>query len=205
MEQTTHQQLTDYIVAHQEDFYRLAYSYVKNRDAALDVVQESIVKALSKSDSLRKPEFLKTWFYRILLNESMNYYRHNRRLVSLEEEGLPETAAPQGDHAARLDLYAAIDRLDSREQALVDKLDAVADAYVQEVEGLLGSSGGTGTASSVFSVVTVKAGQQLLHQGLGPLLQGLGHDGVVGIGHAALDYVPGLVPTQLVFVHKYAH
>lgn len=53
-------------------------------------------------------------------------------------------------------------KLDSREQALVDKLDAVADAYVQEVEGLLGSSGGTGTASSVFSVVTVKAGQQLL-------------------------------------------
>ena len=119
MDQTTHQQLTDYIVAHQEDFYRLAYSYVKNRDAALDVVQESIVKALSKSDSLRKPEFLKTWFYRILLNESMNYYRHNRRLVSLEEEGLPETAAPQGDHAARLDLYAAIDRLDSREQAII--------------------------------------------------------------------------------------
>ena len=38
-------------------------------------------------------------------------------------------------------------KLDSREQALVDKLDAVADAYVQEVEGLLGSSGGTGTAS----------------------------------------------------------
>ena len=53
-------------------------------------------------------------------------------------------------------------KLDSREQALVDKLDAVADAYVQEVEGLLGSSGGTVTASSVFSVVTVKAGHQLL-------------------------------------------
>ena len=45
MEQTVRQQLSDYIVAHQEEFYRLAYSYVKNRDAALDVVQESIVKA----------------------------------------------------------------------------------------------------------------------------------------------------------------
>ena len=50
-----------------------------------------------------------------------------------------------------------------------------------------------------------EAGQQLLHQGLGPLLQGLGHDGVVGIGHAALDYLPGLVPAQLIFVHEYAH
>ena len=54
MEQTVRQQLSDYIVAHQEEFYRLAYSYVKNRDAALDVVQESIVKALAKSDTLRR-------------------------------------------------------------------------------------------------------------------------------------------------------
>ena len=46
--------LADYIVSHQEDFYRLAFSYVKNRDAALDVVQESIVKALSKADTLRE-------------------------------------------------------------------------------------------------------------------------------------------------------
>ena len=71
MEQTEgiiHRQLVDYIVAGQGDFYRLAYSYVQNRDAALDVVQESIVKALSKSDSLRRPEYMKSWFYRILLN-----------------------------------------------------------------------------------------------------------------------------------------
>lgn len=132
MEHTTHQLLTDYIVAHQEDFYRLAYSYVKNRDAALDVVQESIVKALSKSDSLRNPDFLKTWFYRILLNESMNYYRHNKRLVSLEDEGLPETAAPQGDHAARLDLHAAIDRLEPREQTII-RLRFFQDMKLEEI------------------------------------------------------------------------
>ena len=108
MEQTVHQQLTAFIVDHQEDFYRLAYSHVKNRDAALDVVQESIVKALSKADGLRRSESLKPWFYRILVNESMNYYRYTRRLTPLEEA--PETAAPAGDHAARLDLYAAIDR-----------------------------------------------------------------------------------------------
>ncbi|WP_130869869.1 RNA polymerase sigma factor [Intestinimonas massiliensis (ex Afouda et al. 2020)] len=132
MDQTTHQRLTEYIVAHQEDFYRLAYSYVKNRDAALDVVQESIVKALSKSDSLRNPEFLKTWFYRILLNESMNYYRHNRRLVSLEDSGLPDTPAPQGDHAARLDLRAAIDRLEPREQAII-RLRFFQDMKLEEI------------------------------------------------------------------------
>lgn len=54
-------------------------------------------------------------------------------------------------------------KLDSREQTLVDKLNGVADAYSEEVQSLIGSSGGnTGAASSVFTVVTVKAGQQLL-------------------------------------------
>ena len=33
------QRLTEFIVAGQADFYRLAYSYVKDRDTALDVVQ----------------------------------------------------------------------------------------------------------------------------------------------------------------------
>ena len=110
--------MSDYIVAHQEEFYRLAYSYVKNRDAALDVVQESIVKALAKSDTLRRPEYLKTWFYRILLNESMNHHRRAKRLVPLEDT-LLETPVPARDPGERLDLYDAIERLDWKEQTVV--------------------------------------------------------------------------------------
>ena len=127
MEQTVYQQLTDYLVAHQEDFYRLAFSYVKNRDAALDVVQESIVKALAKADTVRRPEYIKTWFYRILLNESMNHYRRTRRLVPLED------AAPEaGDPAERLDLYDAIERLEPREQAII-RLRFFEDMKLEEI------------------------------------------------------------------------
>ena len=131
MEQTVYQQLTDYLVAHQEDFYRLAFSYVKNRDAALDVVQESIVKALAKSDGLRQPEHLKPWFYRILLNESMNHYRRTWRLVPLEDAA-PEAADPRGDPAERLDLYDAIERLEPREQAII-RLRFFEDMKLEEI------------------------------------------------------------------------
>lgn len=71
---------------------------MKDRDTALDVVQESIVKALSKSDSLRRPEYMKSWFYRILLNESMNHFRRGRRLVPLEDT-LADRAAPRPTRA----------------------------------------------------------------------------------------------------------
>ena len=137
------QLLVDYITAGQADFYRLAYSYVKNRDAALDVVQESIVKALTKIDSLREPAYLKTWFYRILLNESMNYFRRNQRLLSLEDavsvaavETPGETVWDRGtedpDPAERLDLHAAIEALSDAEQAVV-RLRFFEDLKLEEI------------------------------------------------------------------------
>lgn len=136
---SNHQLVADYIVAGQADFYRLAFSYVKNRDAALDVVQESIVKALSKSDALRQPEFLKTWFYRILINESVNYYRREKRLVPYDA-ALDTRAAPAGaDAGERLDLYAALDRLDEREQTVV-KLRYFEDMKLEEIARATGAN-----------------------------------------------------------------
>lgn len=126
----------DLLVAHiltsQADHYRLAYSYVKSRDAALDVVQESIVKALGKIGTLREPAYLKTWFYRILLNESMNYFRKNQGLVSYEAL-FEETPAPIGcEIGARLDLYDAIDRLSAAEQAVI-RLRFFEDLKLEEI------------------------------------------------------------------------
>ena len=136
MEQTVRQQLSDYIVAHQEEFYRLAYSYVKNRDAALDVVQESIVKALAKSDTLRRPEYLKTWFYRILLNESMNHHRRAKRLVPLEDT-LLETPVPARDPGERLDLYDAIVRLRFFEDMKLEEIARVTNTNLNTVKSRL--------------------------------------------------------------------
>jgi RNA polymerase sigma-70 factor (ECF subfamily) len=132
------QQLTDFILAGQTDFYRLAYSYVKNQDAALDVVQESIVRALSKVSALRQPSSMKAWFYRILLNESMNYYRHNSRLVCLDA-AFSQQAAPIRDEAARLDLYAAIERLTPNEQAVV-RLRFFQDMTLEEISKATGTN-----------------------------------------------------------------
>ena len=40
--------LLSYIKEHQEQFYRLAYSYAKNSEDALDIVQDAVVKAIEK-------------------------------------------------------------------------------------------------------------------------------------------------------------
>ena len=116
--QQKRQLLVDHILSRQTDFYRLAFSYVKNQDAAMDVVQEAIVKALEKVDTLREPAYLKTWFYRILLNEAMNHFRRTRDLIPFDE-ALNDRPAVTLDPGERLDLYDAIQRLSFPEQTVV--------------------------------------------------------------------------------------
>lgn len=128
---TNRQAVTEYIVAGQTDFYRLAYSYVKDRETALDIVQESVVKALTKADSLREPAYLKTWFYRILINECMNCFRRGKRVVPLDET-VEGRAAPERDEAERLDLYDAIARLGEKEQTII-KLRFFEDMKLEEI------------------------------------------------------------------------
>ena len=64
--------LIEYIKENQEKLYKIAYTYTKNQETALDVVQEAITKSLENINKLRNEEYVKTWFYRILINEAIN-------------------------------------------------------------------------------------------------------------------------------------
>ena len=73
--------LVSYIKDNQDKFYRLAYSYVKNQEDALDVIQDAIIRAMEKIHTLKNPEYLKTWFYRILVNECLNHIRKMKSIL----------------------------------------------------------------------------------------------------------------------------
>ena len=71
--------LIEYIKENQEKMYKTAFTYVHDRDEALDIVQESIAKALQNINKLKYEEYVKTWFYRILINESLQHIKKNKR------------------------------------------------------------------------------------------------------------------------------
>lgn len=75
-----------YIIDNQNKFYRLAYSYVQEEQGALDVVQNAICRALENCFGLKNPMALKTWFYRILVNEALQYLRKQKKETMLTEE-----------------------------------------------------------------------------------------------------------------------
>ena len=47
-----------------------AYTYVKNKQDAEDIVQETFIKAFSVLAQLKEPKYFATWLYKILIRES---------------------------------------------------------------------------------------------------------------------------------------
>ena len=78
MSRILEKQLTDYLVTDQARFYRLAYSYLKDREEALDAVQTAVCRALEKQHELKDSEALRAWFYHILVNVCMDVLRRRK-------------------------------------------------------------------------------------------------------------------------------
>jgi RNA polymerase sigma-70 factor (ECF subfamily) len=98
------EQIAEYVVKYKDNHYRLAYSYVKNADDALDIVQESIYKAISYMDTLKDPSYLKTWFYRIVVNTSLDFLRKRKKELVVDEEALSEYDSGAVDDYQDIDL-----------------------------------------------------------------------------------------------------
>ncbi len=103
--------IEDYIIEYSDMFYRLAYSYVKNADDALDIVQESIYKAITSINTLRDPNSIKTWVYRIIVNTSLDFIRKRRREISVDKEFLLNGESGVVDDYPDIDLENALEEL----------------------------------------------------------------------------------------------
>ena len=119
MRQDLYDEIVAYIIENQEKFYRLAFSYVRNKDDALDVVQNAICKALDHYESLRNPDAVRTWFYRILVNESIQLLNKQKREIPSEDEAFQETPYYEKGYEAEDDIYEQIGQLDTEVQTII--------------------------------------------------------------------------------------
>ena len=68
--------------------YRVAYTILQNDADCQDAVQDALLKAWSKRNSLRDERLFRTWLTRILINACHDLARKRRRVISLD--ALPE-------------------------------------------------------------------------------------------------------------------
>lgn len=110
--------LEDYICENTDNFYRFALSYTKNPTDAEDVVSESIVKALKSANTLRDETYIKSWFYRIIINTYFNLCK-KKKTVSLDAEPTLLNYEGKEDIYEDTDLKTVIYSLDDKYRSVV--------------------------------------------------------------------------------------
>ena len=118
-----------------DKYYRLAYSYMKSEQDALDVVQESAYKAIRDCGQVKEQRYIGTWLYRIVVNTALDALRRRGREVALEE--WQENSWQQS--YAGLELWEILDRLDEKERT-VGVLRYFHDLKLEDIAGILGEN-----------------------------------------------------------------
>ena len=92
--------------------FRLAYSYLKNRADAEDVMQETLLKLYLERKPFRSPEHERYWGVRVAVNESRRLLRSfwRSRAVPLDEQW----DAPVSDDPAKRELFQAVMGLETK-------------------------------------------------------------------------------------------
>ena len=149
----------DLLARFQQPVHALALRLLNDPSEACDVVQEVFLKVFRNIGSFRGQSSLKTWVYRITVNEAHNarrwFFRHRRREVDLDadQEGTRdwrETVADGSrspydeacDGEQHVMIEAALRRINPVFREAVVLRD-IADLSYEEVAGVLGVNLGT--------------------------------------------------------------
>ncbi|MGE7766022.1 RNA polymerase sigma factor [Peribacillus sp. NPDC096540] len=128
------------ITERQENLYRLAFYYVKNKEDALDIVQESIRKALASSSKIKDAASIDSWLYKIIVRTALDVLRNKKKLTIADDETIEYLRSGEEDHYQDLDLQKALEGLPIKYKTVVIlrffedlKLEEIADVLEENV------------------------------------------------------------------------
>lgn len=128
----------------QHPAYNLICRLVDDENEAADVLQEVFLKVFRKIDSFRGQSSLKTWIYRIAVNEAYNqrrfFARHRRQEVRLDrqdEEGIAFQEILPDHSESPFDLVANLEMQGLIREALKDLNEGFRTAVIlRDLEGM---------------------------------------------------------------------
>ncbi|MFD2922147.1 sigma-70 family RNA polymerase sigma factor [Halobacillus naozhouensis] len=93
-----------------DKLYKSAFLYVRNKDDALDVVQEAVTKAFISIHQLKKPELFSAWLMKILIHTAYDLL-HKKKKVVLTDDFSTFKDEERVGYEEKLDLLSAISTL----------------------------------------------------------------------------------------------
>ena len=111
--------LLNLVMAQQSDYYKLAYVYMKDKDDALDALQDMIVILYENISTLKKEEAFYSWSKTILVNSCKNKLKKNKKVIYLDEikEQVMEDIYDNPEDKIVLDKY--LSKLSDKHQEII--------------------------------------------------------------------------------------
>lgn len=91
-----------------EKLYRMAYTYLKNEEDALEIFQQTVLQAIESVHQVKEPAYFSTWITKICINKSLKLLKKKKKLVVMDEIEERRTASASVDIAQQLDVANAL-------------------------------------------------------------------------------------------------
>lgn len=127
---------------YQQRIVKLISRYVRDQDEALDVAQETFIKAYRALANFRGESAFYTWLYRIAINTAKNYLVSQSRRPPDTDIDAEDAVQFEGDSKLReTDLPEQLVHRDELERVIYEAIDALPDDLrtaitLRELEGL---------------------------------------------------------------------
>ncbi|MEK4699433.1 sigma-70 family RNA polymerase sigma factor [Solibacillus sp. FSL R7-0668] len=119
------------------DLYRMAFVYVQNETDAVDILQQAIIQAFERIESLKEPSYFKTWMIRIVINCSKTYLSKMKKLEITDPLELVDVQSVSHTYMEEeMDLWAALQSLEEKYKTVL-LLRFYQDYTVPEVAAIL--------------------------------------------------------------------
>lgn len=99
------------IESQKETMYKVARSYLHNDVDAADAISEAVLTCFEKLNTLRQPQYFRTWLTRILIRKCQDMLRDRKRSVSMDE--VTPVGYDEPGHA-RVEFLSLLDSLDEK-------------------------------------------------------------------------------------------
>lgn len=113
--------LLQLIMAEQDAYYRLAFTYMKNEHDAMDAMEEMILTLYEKIDHLKKADAFYSWSKTILVNLCKSMLLKQKKVVLLESapDGQNLYQAPYLNSEQRMDIQKMLDHLNENQRETI--------------------------------------------------------------------------------------
>ena len=135
--------LQQILKSEKDKLYRMAYTYVKNEEDALEIFQQTVLQAIESVHQVKEPAYFSTWLTRICINKALAIIKKNKKLVVLEdveERGTEHDAS--SDIVQQLDVANAMDLLPEKYKTAL-MLRFYQDFTVNQIAEVMGCPEGT--------------------------------------------------------------